>query len=258
MWRILPRVYLLVLAAVLLLAPLLALPDPMRTDTTVLQSPGGAHLLGTDLLGRDTLSRLIYGGRFTVGVALAATGITMSIGTIWALLVATIGGWADHAAVSLLDSLLALPSLIVALVFLTALGQGAGPMVLAISVSQIAPVTLVLRGAARSALAAPYIEGARAIGAAWPGIILRHLLVTIRPTIVAYAGVTFSYSVLTGVTLGFLGLGVALGEPEWGAMLAQGRLHFAQAPHVVLIVGLCIVLTVLSVNTLLDALAEMS
>jgi peptide/nickel transport system permease protein len=242
---------------VLLVSPvLLPLADPMTTRADILEPPQAAYPLGTDALGRDVLSRMIYGGRHTVSVAIIASLIALIPGTAMGILLGLAGDSADRAAMVVVNTLLAVPGLVFALVVLTLLGSGA--VALAIGASQVMIVAQVMRGAVRSSRRAGHIEAARSLGAGWGHIVWWHILADIRPIVLAYAGVVFSYSLLNGAALSFLGLGVELGQPDWGAMLAEGRSYVREAPWISLFPGLAITLTVMAVNGIADRYAQSS
>ncbi len=226
----------------ILIAPLFAPFDPMTTDPAgSLTSPDSAHLLGTDRLGRDVWSRLLYGGQRTVLIAALATTIAVGFGMLLGMT-----GWGGFDL--LMNALLAFPTLLLALVVITLLGTGAVSLALATGIALIAPFARVTRGAVRATRDLPFVESARALGASDWRIFTRHIAPNIAPTLLAFAGVTFAYSVLNSAALSFLGLGGDLGTPDWGAMLAEGRVAFRTAPWISVAPGLAITLLVWVVN----------
>lgn len=239
-----------------LAAPLLASFDPMQTGSNALHPPDTTYLLGTDLLGRDVFSRVLFGGRQTLAIALLATGIAGAVG----LLLGIMGGlttvpYVDSLSTSIINTLLALPGLMIALVILTLLGQGSWQVALATGIAQIAPFARVARAAILTVRTTAYIESAVAVGAPHHHILRRHILPNASPTILGYAGVTFGYSILNATALSFLGFGGDLGVPDWGVILAEARLAFRSAPWIGIMPGILIFLTVWSVNRLADDLA---
>jgi peptide/nickel transport system permease protein len=248
----------LALLCLILLAPMFAPHDPLRTNTDqILMPPDRAHPLGTDTLGRDVLSRALYGGQRTLFMAALATAVAAGVG----LLFGAVAGWSAGASRlwrivldTLLNALLALPGLVLALVVLTLLGTGALSVALAVGVGQAAPFARVARGAVLEAGSTGYVEAARAAGATSARILLRHVLPNARPLLLAYTGVTFGYCLLNSAALSFLGLSGDLGVPEWGAMLYEGRGVLRDAPWVSLVPGTLITLTVLAANRLADSL----
>jgi peptide/nickel transport system permease protein len=229
-----------------LAAPWLAPHDPMRTyPEMALSAPTADFPFGTDLLGRDILSRVLYGGRHTLLIAAAATGIAM----VPAVLVGVTGGrWVDPVIVLLLNGLLAIPSLLMALVVLTVLGSGQGQLALAVGIAHVAQAASVVRSAVRAVRGMEYVEGARAVGATQLRIIRLYILPGVRPTVLAYTGVIFAYSLMNSAALSFLGLRGDPGVPDWGVILAEGRLVFRTAPWATIVPGLAITLTVMAVN----------
>ena len=254
------RLSLLALTGIILFtmaAPLIAPFDPMSTTAgTAMQAPNGRNWLGTDLLGRDVFSRVLFGGQRTLWVAALATGIAVVPGLIIGLVAGSLGAIIDRIIMIVINSLLAIPPFVSALVILTLLGQGTGQLALATGGAQIAVFAQVTRSATVSVRSEEYIEAARALGGSRLHSIRFHILPNIRPTIYGYAGVVFAYSILNSAALSFLGLGGDPGVPDWGAILADGRMAFQIAPWVAIAPGLLIMVTVMAVNTLADQLAS--
>ncbi len=251
-----PLAVLLVVVTLALLAPALAPADPMQTGEAQLQPPGGDHLLGTDLLGRDVLSRALYGGRRTLLIAVLATVFAVAPGALLGLVAGTLGGRLDALIVMLLNALLAFPSLVLALVVLTLLGAGLLPLAAATGMAQVASYARVTRSAVIGVRSMGYVEAAHAAGATRLHVVSNHILPNIRVTLLAYAGVVFSYSILNGAALTFLGLGGEPGTPDWGVILAEGRTAFRVAPWIGLAPGVAITITVWAVNRLADRLTD--
>lgn len=250
---------LLILLGVVLLvvfAPVVVSADPMQTSGVQLQPPGGDHLLGTDLLGRDVLSRALYGGRRTLIIATLATVFAVVPGTLLGLIAGTLRGKLDVIIVTLLNALLAFPALVLALVVLTLLGAGILPLAVATGMAQVASYGRVTRSAVIAVRSAGYVEAAHALGATRLQIMANHILPNIEMTLLAYAGVVFSYGILNGAALTFLGLGGEPGTPDWGVMLAEGRTAFRVAPWIGLVPGLAITATVWAVNRLADLVMD--
>lgn len=254
------RRHLLLLAGIVLLvllAPVLSSHDPLRTNPDAqLQQPGSAHLLGTDYLGRDVLSRTLHGGRLTLLTAGAATLIAIIPGTLIGLLAGLRWRWLDGTVNILLNALLAIPMLMLALLFVAALGQGMLTLALATGAAQIAAHARVVRSAVLVVSQSTFVEAAYAMGARKRYIILRCILPNVLPVLLTYAAVVFSYSLLNSAALSFLGLGGEPGIPDWGSMLADGRFAFRSAPWVALAPGTAITLTIMAVNNLVDAANE--
>jgi peptide/nickel transport system permease protein len=253
------RGQLLLLAVMILvvtLAPTLAPYDPMLTDSgALLQPPGREHLLGTDLLGRDVLSRVLYGGQRTLLAAVLATVTAVCPGLLIGLLTGINPGWIDKIITALLNAVLAFPGLVLALVVLTLVGVGIVPLALAVGGTQIAPYARVTRSAVMAVRSMEYVLAAEALGATRRQIVSRHILPNIQPTLIAFSLVVFSYSILNGAALSFLGLGGEPGVPDWGVMLAEGRAAFRAAPWIGFAPGVAITATVLILSNLADWLA---
>jgi len=245
----------LILCAIILItvsARWIAPHDPMMTRTDdSLQPPSLAYPLGTDLLGRDVFSRVLYGGQRTITIAFAAVLVAI-LPSVPILFIQQAGTNADTLLTTLLNVLLAIPPLMLSLVLITVLGRGWWQIALATGVAQIAPYARVVRGVSLQTYRMAYVDGARAVGGSKPWIVTRHILPNCLPTLLAYAGVMFSYAIINSAALSFLGLGGAPGTPEWGAILAEGRLVVQDAPWVSIAPGVLIVLTVIAVNTWVD------
>jgi peptide/nickel transport system permease protein len=245
------------LAGSALLAPWLAPHDPNAVDIVdKLAGPSRQHLLGTDDLGRDVLSRLLFGGRVslatTLAVAMAISVIGLSVGTFAGYR----GGAIDSAISRVVDVMLSLPSFLLALAITAALGPGLGHVLLAAVVSWWANYARVARAAVLTERQKPYVESARALGTGERRILVRHVLPNVVGPLVVMTTLEVG-SVLLGLTaFSFLGLGVQQPTPEWGAMLNDARSYFSSAPHLMLGPGVCIFLVVLGCNLLGDGLRD--
>lgn len=245
------------IATLSLLAPLLATHDPRdAAPQAQLQPPSREHLFGTDLLGRDVYSRVLYGGRRTFGVALLTALITLGPGLLIGAVAGFSGGWLDTALMTLLDALLAVPALVLALALLTLAGSGSAQIAVAVGVAGIPAYARVARAAVLEARSRPFVEAARAIGAGPAGILARHILPTIAPPLLAFAGVMLSWAILNSAALVFLGFGGDISAPDWGVMLADGRQAFRAAPWIALAPGAALSATVLAINWLADSLDQ--
>lgn len=239
------------------LAPLFSPYDPLLTNTPIqLQPPDAAHWLGTDSLGRDVLSRVLHGGQQTLLMAAGSTLLALFFGVMIGLLAGLWGGCLDALLVWMANALLALPGLILALIILTLLGRGIAPLIVAVGVSQVAPVAFMVRAAVRNVRHRDYVAVAVSLGATRFDLLRRHIWPNVWGNILAYAAVTFAYCVLNGAALSFLGLGAEPSLPEWGAMLAEGRQVFRVAPWVGIGPGVAIAFTVWGVNRLADSLTR--
>jgi peptide/nickel transport system permease protein len=236
-----------------LCAPLVMTFDPMLTDTArQLEPPNREHILGTDTLGRDVFSRLVHGGQRTLVITLLATGLALVIGCGMGIASGMSGGWFDDALSVVTNALLAFPSLLAALIVLTLMGGSAISLAVATGFAQIAPCARISRAAVLGIRSMGYVEAARASGASRFYIVRYAIFPNIYPTLFTYAGVTFSYCLLNSAALSFLGLGGQPGIPDWGVMLAEGRMALRAAPWVGIAPGLAISITVWLVNSLTD------
>jgi peptide/nickel transport system permease protein len=243
--------------AMSILGASLAPYDPMLTDAvSQMQSPNLAHILGTDTLGRDVLSRLLYGSQRTLIVTILATLIAVGLGICIAILATFFYNIFQRAAVTFITALIAFPNLLLALVVLTLLGRGMVPLTLATGLAQIAPMASVLRLALLRVRAMPYIESGITIGASQWHILRFYVLPNVRSVILAYTGITFSYCLFNSAGLSFLGLGGEPGIPDWGIMLADGRNAFRSAPWISLAPGILITLMIWAVNSLADTIGS--
>lgn len=249
-----PRLPVVIIALIVLLtlaAPLIVPHDPLSTNTdAIFTPPNSTHPFGTDALGRDVFSRLLYGGQRTLSNTLLATFIALIPGVSLGLLAGLSVSWLDNGLQVITNTLLAIPNLVLALVILTLLGAGMLPLALAVGAAQIAPCIAVIRAAVISIRAESYIGAAYTFGAKRWWVVWQHILPNIRPTLYAYSAVIFSYSLLNSAALGFLGLGGEPGLPEWGSMLLDGRSAFRSAPWVAAAPGIAITVLVWAVNSL--------
>lgn len=246
-----PRLVLGIVVVLLVLAPVLATHDPMATaPSDQLLPPRPQNLLGTDLLGRDVFSRVLYGGRHTLAVALLATILAVVPGVGLGILASVAGDWLDSAVMVTADVMLALPSLIIALAIVTILGTGTLSTAAAVGIAQIAPFIRVTRAAVRSARSELYVEAAYAVGASRLRVVIQHIIPNVRIPIAAFANVTFAYAILNSAAMSFLGLGGEPGAPDWGVMLWEGRGMFRVAPWIGLAPGIMISITVYALNAL--------
>lgn len=244
------------IALVSLGAPWIASHDPRAAEPeNQLLEPSGEYLFGTDLLGRDVFSRVVYGGRRTLGVALLTAGITLAPGIAIGLVAGYAGRWLDWALMSIMDALLAFPSLLLALALVTVFGSGVVQIAFAVGIAGIPAYARVVRAAVLEARAVPYVEAARAIGARPAGILARHVVPAIATPLLSFAGVTLSWAILNSAALMFLGYGGDVAAPDWGVMLADGRESFRTGPWVAVAPGVALSLTVFAINLLGNSVA---
>ena len=209
----------LIYAATALLAPLLAPYGQAEIVGAQFEPWGAAYPLGTDTLGRDMLSRLIWGARNTVGVALVTTVLAFAIGSVTGLLAAALGGWVDLALSRLVDVLMAVPSLILTLLALSALGPGVANLVMVVAVLDSTRVFRLARATAMNVMVLDYVEAAQLRGEGTWWVILREVLPNISAPLIAEFGLRFCFVFLTISALSFLGLGLPPPMADWGAMV---------------------------------------
>ena len=230
-------------------------PTAIDYDHT-LSRPSLTHLAGTDDFGRDILSRLIIGSRYSLGMGLVATSVGAVLGAAWGIASAFYGRWVDNVSMRVVDVLLAFPGILLAIAIVAILGPGLVNVVIAVGVFGIPTFARLTRAPALAAKAQEYIHAARAMGAGNRRIMARHILPAVMPAILVYFTLRLGTTILTASALSYLGLGVQPPTPEWGAMLASARLFLNVAPHLVLAPGITISLAVLGFNLLGDGVRD--
>jgi peptide/nickel transport system permease protein len=246
-----------VFAALAAAAPLLNLPNPITQDLNArLVSPSRLHWLGTDDLGRDLLSRLIYGGRVSLTVGIVSIGIALAIGTVLGLVGGYYGGWTESLTMRVMDVMLAFPATLLAIFIVGIRGPGLNNAMLAIGVINIPIFARIVRGSVLKARQEDYVEAARALGASHVRIIGRHILPNTLAPVIVQTTLGFGSAVLEAAGLSFLGLGAQAPTPEWGAMLTNTREYLRDAPWAATFPGIAILLTVVGCNLLGDGLRD--
>lgn len=246
----------IVLAAVF--APFVAPEDPAVQNLARQGLPPGTAgtLLGADQLGRDVLSRLIYGARIALQVGLISIAIALVIGTAIGTVAGYFGGWLDDVVMRAMDVLLAFPYLLLAIAIVAALGPGVANTIIAITVWLTPTYARLSRSVVLTVRRNAYVEAARAIGASHPGIMLRHVLPNILTPLLVQTTLDFARAIMMEAGLSFLGYGVQPPIPSWGSMIAEGRNELLISPHIATAPGIAIVITVLCLNLVGDALRE--
>lgn len=224
--------------------------------TEILAGPSRAHWLGTDQLGRDHLSRLLYGGSTTLQLAGIAMLGTVALGLFFGVLAGYFGGYIDLLVSQALNILMALPSLLLALAILGILGPSTTSLLLALIAAGWAGHARIFRSAILSLREQLYIESAVSIGATPARVVLRHLLPNLVTTIAVLATLDLGVMILTITSLSFLGLGVQPPTADWGTMLQEARQYFGQYPLLVIAPGICISLVVVASNFLGDGIRD--
>ncbi len=248
---------LLLLALISMLAPVIAPSDPDAVDIlNQLRGPSRQHIMGTDLFGRDILSRIFWGGRITLVVGLISVGIAATIGILLGLVSGYYGSLLDTLIMRFIDILLAFPRILLALTIVGMLGPGLLNVMIAVGIAGITGYARLVRGSVLSAKEAVYVEAARVVGCQDSKILFRHLLPNIIGPVIVLATLDVASAILSASSLSFLGLGVQPPASEWGAMLNEGRQYLRAAPWITLFPGLAIMLSVLSINMLGDGLRD--
>lgn len=249
---------LILLSLAALLAPVLAPYDPSVQDfNAAMLGPGEvAHPLGTDSLGRDLLSRIMYGARISLSVAFLSVGLSLIAGVLLGVAAGYVGGTLDTIIMRVIDVLMALPSIILAIAIVAAVGPSLRGVILAISISTLPGFVRLTRAQTISVRQLEYLEAARTIGATSPRIMLRHVMPNISGTLVVQASLAFGSAILLEAGLSFLGLGIPPPTPTWGGMVSEGRLFLFTTPHIGLIPGLFIMFASLAANLVGDGLRD--
>ncbi len=240
-----------------LLAPILAPYDPIAQSLVERrQTPSMAHPLGMDDLGRDILSRIIFGARKSLQVGVLSVSLAIVAGTFIGAVSGYIGGWMDILVMRVMDIMLAFPALLLAIAIVTILGPGLLNMLYAIAIVSIPAYARIVRASVLRVKAEDYILASRAVGVSSVRILFRHVMPNCLTPLIVQGTLGIGTAILDAAGLSFLGLGAQPPTPEWGAMLGQGRFAVFSAPHIVLFPGLAIMLTVLGFNLLGDGLRD--
>jgi peptide/nickel transport system permease protein len=242
---------------VALFAPLIAPYDPATQSwSAVRKPPSAAYWLGTDEVGRDLLSRIIYGARASLSAGVISVGIAIAVGVPLGLVAGYAGGLLDGLVSRITDAMLACPFLILAIALAAFLGPSLGNAMIAIGVTATPIFIRLTRGQVLSVKAEDYVEAARAIGNPHPRIVLRHILPNVLPQLLVQATLTVATAIIAEASLSFLGLGQQPPAPSWGSMLNSAQRFLVNAPWMAVWPGLAIFVTVLSFNLLGDGLRD--
>jgi peptide/nickel transport system permease protein len=244
----------LVLAAT---ADVLTPYDPSYQNySAMLQAPGPDHPFGTDQVGRDVYTRVVYGTRVSLQVGVIAVGIGLTAGVLIGLVSGFYRGWLDELLMRIMDALLAFPALVLALAITAALGSGIGNLMIAIGIVSMPTYARLVRGQVLSVRQRDYVLAARVLGARPPRLMLRHIWPNVTAPIIVQGSLNVSAAILTEASLSFLGLGVRPPTPSWGSSLQAGYPYLNVAPWLSLYPGLAIFLAVLGLNLLGDGLRQ--
>jgi peptide/nickel transport system permease protein len=239
-------------------APWIAPQDPANISlATRLQPPSAHHWFGTDELGRDVLSRVIFGARISMLVGISVVAGSLLLGTIIGSLAGYYGGFVDRFVnVIVMNAFLSFPGILLAIAFVAFLGPGLINLILALIIGGWVGYARLVRAQVLAAREREYVEAARALGASDWRIITRHILPNIMQPVIVQAAIGMAGAVLAEATMSFLGLGVPPPTASWGSMLNDGRSHLFDAPHLVIFPALAVMLAVLSFNFIGDALRD--
>jgi len=241
-----------------LFAPWIAPQDPAHIDLpNRLQAPSPAHWCGTDELGRDILSRLIYGARISMLVGSCVVATSLALGLIIGSIAGYYGGRIDRFVnIVLMNAFLSFPGILIAIAFVAFRGPGIFNLVVALSLGGWVGYARLVRGQVLGAREREFVEAARALGASDFRVITRHILPNIIQPVIVQAAIGMAGAILAEATMSFLGLGVPPPTASWGAMLNDGRSHLFDSPHLVLFPAAAVMLAVLSFNFIGDALRD--
>lgn len=239
-------------------SPWISPQDPTHIDLAIrLSPPSSTHWCGTDELGRDILSRLIYGSRISMLVGSCVVAMSLLLGLIVGSIAGYYGGLLDRLVnIVVMNAFLAFPGILLAIAFVAFRGPGIFNLILALSLAGWVGYARLVRGQVLAAKEREFVEAARALGASDLRVIIRHILPNIIQPVIVQAAIGMAGAILAEATMSFLGLGVPPPTASWGAMLNDGRSHLFDAPHLVIFPALAVMLAVLSFNFIGDALRD--
>jgi len=246
-----------VLLLMALLAPLLTPYDPIGQEILKRrQAPSAEHWFGLDDLGRDILSRVIFGARFSLQVGVVSVSLAILVGAVIGAGSGYLGGWVDTLVMRLMDIMLAFPALLLAIAIVTILGPGLMNMLYAIAIVSIPAYARIVRASVLMVKEQDYILAARSVGVPPTRLLFRNVFPNCLTPLIVQATLGIGTAILDAAGLSFLGLGAQPPKPEWGAMLGQGRYSMFTAPHIVIFPGIAIMFTVLGFNLLGDGMRD--
>lgn len=230
--------------------------DPNSQEFDFLQAPSQAHILGTDDLGRDLFSRIVFGARVSMFVGISTVALAAIVGVMLGLVAGYYGGWIDNVIMRYIDLQWAFPNFIIAVYLVAVFGTGLSNVIVAITLAFLDDFARIVRGMVLSIREEEYIVAARSIGVSDTRILFRHILPNAMAPVIVQATVSVSYAILAEAGLSFLGLGVKPTTPTWGLILSNVRTFISRAWWLAVFPGLAITLTVLSINFVGDALRD--
>lgn len=249
---------LLVVALAVAAAPVLSSYDAVSKMhmSDRFQSPNGLYIFGTDEFGRDLFARVLYGGRISLLCSFAIIAIAFVVGALIGGAAGFFGGKVDTFLMRLVDMLMAVPSTMLAMAIITALGNGVWKLVLALAIAQIARFARIVRSSVLTLRNVEYVEAAKCYGCSSLRIILKHIIPNGIGPIIVSATLCLGQTILSISSMGYLGLGVASPTPEWGTIISENKINIQAYPYLGLIPGICICLTVMAVNFIGDGLRD--
>ena len=249
--------FIIFIAVMGILAPVVSTHDPnAQSLRDRLDPPSQEHWLGTDELGRDFYSRLVYGARISLFIGIVGTAAGVFVGTTIGLISGFFGGWTDTLVMRFIDVMYAFPGILLAILVVAVMGPSLLNLIVVLAIWATPSLSRIVRGNALSLMSLEYVQAARALGASHFRIMFRHLLPNTMAPIIVYTTLSVAGSILTAAALGFLGLGVQPPTAEWGSMLSNGRTYLRQAPLLMIFPGTLIFLTVIAINLIGDALRD--
>ena len=250
-------VFILFIAFMAICAPFVSTHDPFKQSLRKrMKPPTAEHIMGTDELGRDVYSRLVYGARISLFVGIVGTTAGVVCGTIIGLISGFFGGWVDTLVMRVIDIMYAFPGIVLAILIISVLGPSLINLIIVLAIYAIPTLSRIVRGNVLSLKEQDYVLAARALGAGRLRIMFLHLLPNTLAPIIVYATLGVAFAILTTAALGFLGLGVQPPQAEWGNMLSNGRQYLRRAPLLMVFPGALISMTVISINLIGDALRD--
>jgi len=250
-------VFLICIALGAIFAPLLSPHHPTQPNIPErFKPPGGQYVLGTDDLGRDIATRILYGARNTLAAGALSVALASLIGSAIGIAAAYRGGWLDNLLMRLMDVALSFPAILLAILVVASLRPGMANLVIAITFSLVPTFARLVRSVVMGLMHLEHVAASRALGAGDWHIIVRHIVPNTAPLILIQATAALAVAISTAAALNYLGLGVEPPQPDWGLMVAEGQKHVFSAPYIPLIPGVFITIAVLSVNFIGDAVRD--
>jgi peptide/nickel transport system permease protein len=241
-----------------ILAPWIAPFGAKVTDFEAFMPPSGAHWFGTDHLGRDIFSRVVWGSRLSLYVGLTSVGVGVTLGALWGITSAYLGGAIDVITQRIVDVLMGFPPIILALSMMAMLGQSVNNVIITLVVLLSPSAARTMRSSVLSLKELTYVESARAVGSTTARIVFRHLVPNCLGTYIVLFTVNVAYAIVVEASLSFLGLGSPPDEPSWGGMLTAATASLERAPWIAFFPGLAICLVVFGLNLMGDAIRDMT